>query len=75
MARTAKTDIESRWYDVFSAWARADREIALRVLTELHKRLPEPKERGKKEVTADDAADPKKNAAIRAEPQGSLLKS
>jgi hypothetical protein len=61
MARTAKADIESRWYDVFSAWTRADREIALRVLTELHKRLPEPK-KGK---AADD----------KTEPQGSLLTS
>jgi hypothetical protein len=43
MARTAKDDIEKRFYDVFSGWTRADREIALRVMTELHKRLPEPK--------------------------------
>ena len=58
MARTARADIEVKWYDVFSGWSRADREIALRVLTELHKRLPEPK---------------KTKAEEKAEPQGSLI--
>jgi len=41
MARTAKNDIESRWYDVFSAWSKEDRAVALKVLTQLHKRLPD----------------------------------
>jgi hypothetical protein len=41
MARTAKKDIESRWYDVFSAWSKEDRAIALKVLTQLHARLPD----------------------------------
>ena len=41
MARTAKADIESRWYDVFSAWSKEDRAIALKVLTQLHARLPD----------------------------------
>jgi hypothetical protein len=62
MARTAKVDIESRWYDVFTGWPRADREIALRVLTELHKRLPEPKK-----AKGGDAEKPD------ADPQGSLI--
>lgn len=62
MARTAKADIESRWYDVFTAWPRADREVALRVLAELHKRLPEPKK-----TKAEEKAEEK------AEPQGSLI--
>ena len=60
MARVAKSDIESRWYDVFSSWPRADREVALRVLAELHKRLPEPKTRAKEPTPA-------------AEPQGSVI--
>ena len=41
MARTAKKDIESRWYYVFSAWSKEDRAIALKVLTQLHARLPD----------------------------------
>jgi len=41
MARIAKKDIESRWYDVFSAWSKEDRAIALKVLTQLHARLPD----------------------------------
>jgi hypothetical protein len=41
MARTAKKDIESRWYDVFSAWGKEDRAIALRVLATLHEHLPD----------------------------------
>ena len=41
MARTTKADIESRWYDVFSAWSKEDRVIALKVLTQLHARLPD----------------------------------
>lgn len=39
MARVAAVDIEKRWYDVWSGWDKADREIAMRVLAQLHPRL------------------------------------
>lgn len=41
MARTAKADLEQRWFDCFVGWDRADREAALRVLTTLHRTLPD----------------------------------
>ena len=41
MARIAKVDIESRWYDVFSGWDKQDRAAAIKVLTALHPRLPD----------------------------------
>ena len=41
MARRAKADIESEWYDVFATWTKDDRAAAIRVLTALHPRLPD----------------------------------
>ena len=38
---STKENLESRWYDVFSGWTKADREAALRVLMTLHRHLPE----------------------------------
>ena len=50
MARTAKLDIESRWYDCFARWPKADREAALKVLATLHQHLPDaPKKKAEPE--------------------------
>jgi len=29
MARTSRENLESHWYDLFSSWDKADREIAI----------------------------------------------
>lgn len=41
MAGRTRIEMEDRWYDVFSGWDRADREAALKVITALHRRLPD----------------------------------
>jgi len=53
MARIARADIESRWYDVFSSWKKADRAAAIKVLMALHPRLPDdPREKEEPEDSA-----------------------
>ena len=53
MARRAKADIESEWYDVFATWTKEDRAAAIRVLQTLHPRLPDnPKAKAEPEQAA-----------------------
>lgn len=40
MARTSAVDLEKRWYDLFSGWDKDDRAVAMKVLAQLHPRLP-----------------------------------
>ncbi len=56
MARRARKDIESQWYDVFAKWRHADRTAALKVLETLHRALPaDPKPKVKIESPAQTA--------------------
>ena len=41
MPKRSKTNIETRWYDVFSSWKKADREAAIVALTQMNRFLPE----------------------------------